>query len=296
MFIEAAFILDRAKCPNSRPGPPVVFDIKSSVRLGCVLAGALLFQSQFAAAETLRVGGTGAANEMIKSLGALFTAETGIMLKVIPGMGSSGGNSAVADGAIDLSISGRRLDPKEVAKGLTAVAELRTPYGMATSHPHPNGLKSAEIAQLYRSDRPLWADGTPIRIVLRPTTEGDILVLSQLFPGMSAAIAKARERPDLSVAATDQDNADLAERIPGSLVGATFTQIRMEKRNLRFVAIDGVEPSLEHYERGTYPFGKSFYLVLAARKSSGGERFLAFVRSPKAVAALREAGVLLSAE
>jgi phosphate transport system substrate-binding protein len=273
-----------------------VFDIKSSVRVGCAIAGALLFQSQLAAAEPLRIGGTGAANEMVKSLGALFTAETGIALKLIPGMGSGGGNNAVADGVIDLSISGRTLDPKEIAKGLTVVAEVRTPYGMATSHPHPNGLKSAEVAQLYQSDRPLWADGTPIRIVLRPAAESDLLVLSQMFPGMSAAIAKVRDRPDLSVAATDQDNADMAEKIPGSLVGATFVQIRMEKRNLRFVAIDGVEPSLENYEKGTYPFGKSFYLVLAAGRSSGGERFLAFLRSPKAVAALREAGVLSRAE
>jgi phosphate transport system substrate-binding protein len=296
IFIEAAFIFDSAKCLNPRSGAPIVFDIKSSVRVGCALAGALLFQSQVAAAETLRIGGTGAANEMVKSLGALFTAESGIVLELIPSLGTGGGNNAVADGVIDLCISGRPLDPKEVAKGLTVVAELRTPYGMATSHPYPNGLKSVEIAQLYRSNRPLWADGTPIRIVLRPTMESDTLVLGQMFPGMSAAIAKVRDRPDLSVAATDQDNADMAERIPGSLVGATFTQIKMEKRKLRFVAIDGIEPSVENYEKGTYPFGKSFYFVLAAKRSSVSERFLTFLRSPKAVTALREAGVLPSVE
>jgi phosphate transport system substrate-binding protein len=167
---------------------------------------------------------------------------------------------------------------------------------MVTSHPNPNGLKSAEIAQLYQSNKPVWVDGTPIRIILRPTNESDTWALGRMFPGMSAAIAKVRDRADLSVAATDQDNADVAEKTPGSLVGATFTQIRMENRKLRFVAIDGVEPSLENYENGTYPFGKSLYVVLAAKGSSVRERFLTFLRSPKGTTALRDAGVLLSAE
>jgi ABC-type phosphate transport system substrate-binding protein len=82
----------------------------------------------------------------------------------------------------------------------------------------------------------------------------------------------------------------------GSLVAATFTQIVMEKRNLRFVAIDGVEPSIESYEKGTYPFGKKLYLVVGSTKSPAVAHFLTFLRSQKGIAALREAGVLLGPE
>ena len=96
------------------------------------------------------------------------------------------------------------------------------------------------IAQLYQSNDPTWADGTPIRIILRPTTDSDTWLLGQTFPGMSAAMAKVRKRADLSIAATDQDNADMAEKTPGSLVGATLTQLQGENRDLRFVPIDGV--------------------------------------------------------
>jgi phosphate transport system substrate-binding protein len=179
---------------------------------------------------------------------------------------------------------------------LREAAGIRTPFGLVTSHRNPNGFKSAEIAQLYQSDKPLWADGSPIRIILRPTNESDTMVLGNMFPGMSAAIAKVRSRADLSVAATDQDNADMAERMPGSLVAATFTQIKMEKRNLRFVAIDGVAPSLEDFETGKYPFGKTMYLVLPAQDNPVAKRFLAFLRTPKGTAAIRESGGLLTAE
>lgn len=273
-----------------------MFDIKNSVGMACAFTILLLFQHQVEAAETLRIGGTGATNEMVKNLGPLLLAEAGIKVELIPGLGTVGGNKAVADGLLDLAISGRPLNPAETALGLTAAAEFRTPFGLVTSHPNPNGFNSAKIAGLYRSEEPVWADGTPILIILRPTNESDTWVLGHLFPGMEAAIATARERADLSVAATDQDNAEMAEEAVGSLVGATFTQIIMEKRRLRFVAIDGIEPSLESYEQGTYPYGKSLYVVLAAQKSPAGEHFLAFLGSPKGAAALRAAGVLMRAK
>lgn len=266
-------------------------------RVACVIATALFLHSQVVSAgETMRVGGTGATNPTAKSLAPLFAAETGITLEVIPGLGTGGGNNALADGLLDISISGRPLNAAEIAKGLTVAAELRTPFGLATSHPKPNGFKSAEFAAFYQSDKPAWNDGTPIRITLRPSNDSDSWFVGQMFPGMAAAIAKIRSRVDMTVAATDQDNADMAEKTPGSLVGATLTQIKMEKRNLRFVAIDGVEPSMDDFKKGVYPYGKSLYIVLAAKKSQAGERFVAFLRTPKGVAALDEAGIILAVE
>ncbi len=192
----------------------------SSVRVACAIAAIITCHSQIAAGEVLRIGGTGAANGMIRSVGALFTTKTGIAIALVPSLGSTGANNALANGILDAAFSGRQLTPAETAKGLTAVAELLTPFGLVTSHPHPNGLKSSEIAQLCRSDNPTWADGTPIRIILRPANDSDSWLIGHLFPGMSAVIDKLRDRADLSVAATDQDNADMAEQTPGSLVGA----------------------------------------------------------------------------
>ncbi len=262
-----------------------------------IAAGAIIFTPYAAVAlESLRVGGTGGINEAVKSLSPVFTSETGIAIQLVPSMGTSGGNSALADGVLDVSVSGRPLNAKETANGLKAVVELRTPYGLVTSLAKPNALQSAELAQLYQADKPMWADGTPIRIILRPSNDSDTALFGQLFPNMSEAIVKARGRTDLSVAATDQDNANMAETMPGSLVGATYTQIKMEKRNLRFVAVDGVELSLENYEKGSYPLGKSLYVVVGPNPNAAATRFVAFLRTPKGVVALREAGLLLSAQ
>jgi phosphate transport system substrate-binding protein len=249
-----------------------------------------------AAAGELRIGGTGAVTDVLRALAPDFTAQTGIALVVMPSLGSSGANNAVADGQLGLAVSGRDLRDKEKTRGLRVVGLLRTPYGLVTSRPGPDGLASADIVGLYKSARPLWPDGMPMLIVLRPADDSDNDVLAALFPGMGDAIAQLRKRRDLSVAATDQDNADMAERMNGSLVGATLAQIKAEKRNLRFVALDGVMPSLEAYLDGSYRHGKLLYLVAPATPSAEAKAFVDFLAGPGARSRLRDLGLVVGAQ
>ena len=144
-----------------------------------VAAGILLFSVAAAPnltyAQTLKVGGTGAVTELLRQLGPAFKAQSGIALEVIPSLGTGGGNAAVADGVLGLSVAGRDLKEKEIAKGLRVATTLRTPFGLVTSRPEPDNLNSDEIAGLYRADKPVWPDGTPILITLRPVDESDNL-------------------------------------------------------------------------------------------------------------------------
>ena len=89
-----------------------MFAIKNGTGAACVIVGMLFFPSHILAGEVLRVGGTGSTNEMIKSLGVLFAAETGIKVDIIPGLGTGGGNSALADGVMSASRVGRLTQRK----------------------------------------------------------------------------------------------------------------------------------------------------------------------------------------
>jgi phosphate transport system substrate-binding protein len=238
-----------------------------------VLAGILavaLFGANVASAKTLRIGGVGAAMGMLPQLFAAFERTDATKLEVIASLGTSGGLRALSEGALDIAVAGRALTPDE----------------FVTSHPAPNGFKSSEAAGIFRAAKPTWADGSPMRIILRPKTDSDTGLLGGMFPGMAGAIEQARTRPDLSTAATDQDNAELAERVPGSLTGSTLTQIKTERRNLRFVPIDGTMPSMVNVERGIYPYSKILTFVLPAQKNADAERFIAFLRSAAGQAAL----------
>ena len=188
-----------------------------------------------------------------------FDRTDAVKLEVIPSLGSSGGLRALSENVLDIAVSGRPLTAEELKHGLKVVAAIRTPFVLATSHRAPNGLKSTEIADIYKSPKATWADGTAIRVILRPKSDSDTPLMGGLFPGMGSALEVARARHDTNIAATDQDNADAAQRIEGSLTGSTLTQMITEQRNLRLTPIDGVAPSLATAESGAYLFSKTLY-------------------------------------
>lgn len=265
-------------------------------KLAMALSLAGLLAGNAMAAEALRVAGTGTATEMLRQVGAKFTAASQVKVDVIASLGSTGAISALGDGKLDIAVSARQLNEKETGQGLRQVAVLRTAYVIATSYRNAKGLKTAELPKLFTSDKPVWADGSPIRIILRPRSESDTALLGKLFAGMDEAIEAARKRSEIPVAATDQDNVALAERTPGALIGTTASQLKTENSSLHIIPLDGQEPALANVESGAYPFAKNLYGFVSPKSAPEANRFVDFLLSPKGVAALRETETLLGAK
>jgi phosphate transport system substrate-binding protein len=245
-----------------------------------------------ASADTLRAGGIGASAAMLPPLFAAFDPKGEHKLEVVPALGSSGALRAAADGMLDLAMSGRALKDEEIAQGMTQALAVRTPFLLVSSRATPGGKEGSEISEIYLAPRATWSDGSPVRIILRPLSDSDTPVLRGMFPNMVPALEAAHKRRDVPVAATDQDNADLAEKMPGSLATSTLTQVQMEQRRLHAIAIGGIEPTLSNLERGTYPYAKTLLFVLPARKSALAERFIAFLKTSEGRAALAATGNL----
>jgi phosphate transport system substrate-binding protein len=267
----------------------------TSIGCGIIAAGIALSLGATvgsARADVLRTGGTGAVTKMLQHVAEAFAErEPGTTLVVMPSLGSAGGIAGVVDGLLDFAVSGRPLNPEE-AKSLTAIVLATTPFCLASSQPNPGNIKSAEIAAFYRNPASVWPDGTPVRVVLRPRVEVDAAMLVNTFPKMADVIEQLRERKEIPVVATDQDNVLLAEKIAGSLAAVTLTQLITEHSHLHLVAIDGVEPTLENFERGAYPYRKDFYFVFPHDKKPLLERFIAFLQSADGERLLRETGNL----
>jgi phosphate transport system substrate-binding protein len=265
-------------------------------RTNCALAFCSIVFAAFvattASAEPVRIGGTGAATELMRELGQAYAKKNSTEFEIVPSLGSTGAIGALADGVLDIAVSARMLKPEESAKGLTVVSVFRTPFVLATSHPAPNGLKSADIASVYLSNKATWGDGAAMRVILRPKSESDTALIASLFPGMAAAMTAAQLRPDVPVAATDQDNAALAEKTPGSLIGTSLVQMLLEKRALRLVEIDGVVPTLAAFEAGQYSYTKSLYVVTSSKGSKPAEQFVAWLQSVEGLKQLRVLHVL----
>ena len=255
-----------------------------------VLAIAMLPVVGCGAAE-LKIGGTGASLGLLKQLGEEFSKTyPGDRLVVFPGLGSSGGILAAAEGALDFAMSSRTLKADEKARGLDILPVLDTPFVFISSHPQPQKLTRSDVIAIYDGALATWPDGKHIKLVLRPKSDSTTDFLNANFEGMQRALEKLRQRPDLPVAATDQDNTDAAEGIANSFSGATLLQLLTEKPKLRQITLDGIEASTATMENGSYPLKMRLYIVMKSGSSPPARRFLDFLNSTQAEKIFRDNG------
>lgn len=245
-------------------------------------------------AETLKVGGTGAALGTLKLIGAEFTRHNpAIKVEVLRYIGSTGAIKGVDAGNIDLGLSGRPLKPAEEKFDIQFSPYAQTPLIIAAHRAPPiKSISRDRLAAIYNGQRTHRDDGGPIRIILRPAYETDNDVLRSLSPEISRALDSALARPGMRYAATDQEAADAFEQVPGAIGTSTLALALSEKRQMGILALDGVVPSVETLKSGHYPYSKSLYLITRRQASPAVQALVRFIRSPAGQNLLRTNGQL----
>lgn len=249
-------------------------------------------QFAFAAPETLKVGGTGAALGTMRLLGEAFERNNPRWhVEVLPYIGSTGAIKGVATGAISLGLSGRPAKEDEQAFKISLTRYALTPLVLAT-HPGVSvtGVKRHQLAELYSGQQTKWDDGKPVRLILRPSKETDNDALRAMSPDVASALDAALARKGIRTSATDQEAADAIEQTPGALGTTTLALAVSEKRKLKILALDGVMPTVKTMTDGSYPYHKPLYLVTPQAPSEGVKAFVDFVRSPRGRTILSENG------
>jgi phosphate transport system substrate-binding protein len=248
----------------------------------CAITLALLLGSSGGtAAEEFRIGGTGTALGTMQRLAEEFTVTNpDIRVTTVPSLGSGGGIKAVLAGAIGLAVTSRPISESERKLGAVETEYARTPFVFAVSTKSKvTAITSAELADIYAGKRVTWADGGPLRIVLRPAGDVDTEMVKNVSPAIRGALVAAEARPGAQFAVTDQDAANNLEKIPGAIGPSSLALIVSEKRALRALKLDGAEPTPMNAASGAYPYHKRLFLVTGAKRPAAVERFVAFVRS-----------------
>ncbi len=257
--------------------------------------GALLLLAATARAEdVVRASGTGSALGMLRRLSAAFArASPGDRLRILPSVGSGGAISAVANGALDVGISGRPLAGAEQALGIEATPYARTPFLFAVGpRTGTRDVGAEDLVRMYRGERTAWPNGERVRLVMRPRTDVDNALLRGISPELSAALDVALARPGLLVALTNQECDDILSRTPGAIGPTSLTQVVTEQEQVEPLAWNGVAPTVANLASGAYPLAKTFFVVTRTPPPPPVARFVAFLRSAEASRILEETGNL----
>lgn len=243
-------------------------------------------------AEEIKIGGTGGALATMQLLAQAYAkSHPETRITVLPSLGSSGGIKAVNTGAVQLAVSSRPLNDTEIKQGAVEIEYGRTPFVFATSVTNKiAGVTIPELIDIYAGKTDKWPDGIKIRLVLRPLGDSDSEMIKSISPEMREAKIQAEQRKGMLFAVTDQETADNIEKIPGALGPSTLAQILSEKRGLKALKLNGVEPSAKSIADGSYPLHKRLFIVTSSKTPPSAQQFAAFVRSPPSREILRQTG------
>lgn len=246
-------------------------------------------------AGTLKIGGTGSGLGTMRQLGDAFHKRfPSTQVKVHPSVGSTGGIRAVIAGKLDIGISARPLKADEAGQGIKELPYAKTPFVFAVHKKlSQSNLDVNEAIGIYDGSLSRWKDGSTIRVILRPETESDTLLLQQFIPGMDVAMEKAYKRRGLPLGVTDQDTADNIQKVAGAVGPSTLALILGENRPLKALALNNVPATVENMANGTYPMAKTLTLITATNPSKEVQNFIDFIRSPEGSAILRRTGHLV---
>jgi phosphate transport system substrate-binding protein len=239
------------------------------------------FPAVVSAAEVIKLGGVGSALGTMRLLSAAFErSHTGIKVVLLSSLGSTGGIKAAASGAIDIGLSGRPLNDEERGQGVIETEYAQSPFVFVTyKNNNVSGLNTGELIDIYKGKRQMWPDGSRIRLVLRPASDIDTKIVSKISPAMGQAVKIALSRPGMIMAITNQESDETVEKTPGAIGASTLTQIISEKRSLKILSFNGVDPSLKNLAQGSYPLVKRFFVVTKPAPPPSAQKFIDYIRS-----------------
>jgi phosphate transport system substrate-binding protein len=250
--------------------------------LGAIVTALLLALSGAgASAEEMKIGGTGASLGTMGLLADRFGQNNpDIKIITVPNLGSAGGIKAVDKGAIELALTSRPLNASEGALGVSQLEYARTPFVFAVATKSAvRAITREELADIYAGKTVKWPDGSAIRVVLRPPSDIDTAMVRGVSAGVGQGLSVAEKRPGVQFSVTDQDAAGDLERIPGAIGPSSLALILSERRSLRALKLDGVEPTPANAASNAYPLYKRLFFVTGAKRPPAVERFIAYVQS-----------------
>lgn len=234
-----------------------------------------------ARAQGIKIGGTGGALATMQMLADAYRkVDPAAEITVLPSLGSGGGIKAVLAGAIQIAVSSRPLNTDETRWGASAFEYGRTPFVFAVPlKTKVDTITIKDLVEVYSGTRERWPDGARIRLVLRPVGDSDSDMVKSISPEVRQAKILAEKRPGMLFAVTDQESADNIEKISGAFGSSTLAQIITERRALKPLRFNGVEPGPKTLADGSYPFYKPLYVVTSPKTPAVAQQFVAFVRS-----------------
>lgn len=240
----------------------------------------------------LPIVGTGDGIEILRVLGAAYTADNPqTTVLVPPSIHSSGGVAAVGSDKEVLGRIARALSESEKAAGLIAVPVFRLPVAIYVNRSaNVTDLTADQLAKIYAGTITNWTDvggaNLRIKVVRREDVDSTLNVLRNTMPGWKNLIITDKSK----TATTTQDGVDTARTVEGAIGFGPFT--KELENDLTVLKIDGRYPT-----DIAYPSAVTLSIIYKQSTiTPEARKFIEFFATRKAKALLAGLGSVPTAE
>jgi phosphate transport system substrate-binding protein len=215
-------------------------------------------------------------------------AHSGVAIN-IQGLGSSAGIRAALDGVAEIGMSSRALEPDE-ADQLDQIVIARDALAVIVNPGNPvAGLSTEQIQGIFGGQIRSWdavgGPALPITVVGREAGSGTFTAFEELV---------MKGKPTATLALRQGSNGAIRQIVAQDPNAIGYISLGIVDSTVKALAIDSVEPSVEHVEAGTYKLVRPFLFVWRKGQplSPLGEAFVDYVMGAEGQNELLKAGLV----
>ncbi len=260
----------------------IVGVLLAGVLYGCTAGGDSL-------SGTVTTDGSTSMEKYIGFIGESFMEQNkGTQVTYNP-TGSGSGIQAVLEGRCDIGLSSRDLKDEEIAKGLKGTVVAIDGIAIILNPENTvEDLTVEQIAALYTGEITNWKEvggkDAPVVAIGREAGSGT----RDGFESITGTEDKCKYSQALTA------TGDVVATVAGNPNAIGYVSLASVSDKVKAIKVNGVAPSTETIQDGTYEIQRNFVMVTLADKelSETAQKFFDFATSAEADALVKEAGVV----
>jgi phosphate transport system substrate-binding protein len=205
----------------------------------------------------------------------------------VQGGGSTAGLQAAQSGLTNIGMCSRSLTAKE-ALVFTSIIIARDGLAVVVNHNNPVvTLSVAQLRAIFAGKISNWnevggKDG-PVRPITREEGSGTRESFVRLVMGGERIAGRAL---------TQESNGAVKELVKGDPAAIGYMSLGLVGKDLKTVAMDGVEPTVEEVLAGRYNLVRPLLFVTRGEVNPAAQKFIDFVLSPQGQSLLAKEGLV----
>ena len=239
-------------------------------------------------AQTVSTDGSTSMEKVIGYLSEAYMSENGGTKVTYNPTGSGAGIQAVSEGRCDIGLSSRDLKPEE-AETLDAEVIAIDGIAMIVNPENPvSDLTIEQIGKLYKGEITNWSEvggsDAPVVLIGREAASGT----RDGFESITGTEDACKYTQELT------STGDVVQTVSTNPNAIGYASLASVKDSVKLLKVEGVTPSTETIQNGTYKIQRDFVFVTPKKKelSEAAQAFMDYALSAAADEMIEKAGAV----